>query len=81
MDAKTRARRADAACLMVEEAQAASNDIFSATGFARAHFSIVYQQVRCTNLAWALGLTKKIGRGHVEKRKRLLHRFLDQGHR
>jgi hypothetical protein len=51
---------------MVEEAQAAGNDrIFSATGLGREHISIVHQQVRCTNLAWALGHTKKIGRGDV----------------
>jgi hypothetical protein len=62
MDAKTRARLDEAARLMVEEAQAAGNDrIFSATGFARERISIVHQQVRCTNLAWALGHTQKIG--------------------
>ncbi|WP_141686837.1 hypothetical protein [Bradyrhizobium sp. LMTR 3] len=56
----------EAARRMVEEAQAASNDrIFSATGFAREHISIVHQQLRCTNLAWALGHTKRIKRGDV----------------
>jgi hypothetical protein len=66
MNAKNRALLDEAARLMVEEAQAAGSDrIFSATGFAREHISIVHQQLRCVNLAWALGHTKRISRGDV----------------
>lgn len=110
MDAKDRAWLDEAALRMIEEAQAAGSErVFSATGFASENISIVHQQMRCANLAWALGHTKKVRRGDVvaiiggsfsglmlalaiaiaddaivyifEKEKRLLHRFLDKGHR
>jgi hypothetical protein len=64
MDATDRVRLDEAADLMIKEAQAAGNDrIFSASGFARENISILHQQVRCTNLAWALSHTKRIKRG------------------
>ena len=66
MDAKNRASLNEAAGLMIGEAQATGNDrIFSATGFARENISIVHQQLRCANLAWALSHTKRIKRGDV----------------
>jgi hypothetical protein len=66
MDAKARAWLDEAANQMIEEAQAAGNKrIFSATGFARENISIVHQQLRCANLAWALSHTKRVGRGDV----------------
>lgn len=56
----------EAAGHMIGEAQAAGNDrIFSATGFAREDISIVHQQLRCANLAWALSHTKRVKRGDV----------------
>lgn len=39
--------------------------IFSATGFARHNISIVHQQNRCVNLAWALNWRKRVGPGDV----------------
>jgi hypothetical protein len=64
VDVDTRAWLDEATHRMVEEAQAAGSDrIFCATGFAGEHISIVHQQMRCANLAWALGYTKKINRG------------------
>ncbi len=66
MDAKDRKHLRILAKLMVAEAQSSDNDrIFSATGFARENISILHQQVRCANLAWALRYTKKVGRGDV----------------
>lgn len=66
MDAKDRKRLTKLAKLMVAEAKSSERDrIFSATGFARENISILHQQVRCANLAWALRYTKKIGRGDV----------------
>jgi hypothetical protein len=66
MDAKDRNRLTKLAKLMVAEAQSSNSDkIFSATGFARENISILHQQVRCANLAWALRHTKRIGCGDV----------------
>lgn len=66
LDAKDRAHLDEVAGLMIREAQAIGSDrIFSATGFARENISIVHQQLRCANLAWALGHTKRIKRGDV----------------
>lgn len=39
--------------------------IFSATGFAKHNISIVHQQNRCVNLAWALNWRKRVGPGDV----------------
>jgi len=51
---------------MIAEAQSVGSDkIFSATGFARENISILHQQLRCVNLAWALGHTKRVNRGDV----------------
>lgn len=51
---------------MLAEARSSDNErIFSATGFARENISILHQQVRCSNLAWALRYTKKAKRGDV----------------
>jgi hypothetical protein len=66
MNAKDRKRLARIAELMLAEAQSSDNDrIFSATGFARENISILHQQVRCSNLAWALRHQKKVMRGDV----------------
>jgi hypothetical protein len=66
MDIKDRALLDKVAEFMIAEAQAEGSDrIFSATGFAREHISILHQQMRCTNLAWALGHTKRVKRGDV----------------
>lgn len=110
MDAGERKLLQKAARLIIDEAQAVESDqIFSATGFANENISIMHQQMRCVNLAWALRQTKRVKRGDVvaivggsfsglmlsatlaiaddvivylfEKEKRLLHRFLDKGHR
>ena len=110
MDTNDRKVLDEAARLMIGEAQAVEGDrIFSATGFACENISIMHQQMRCVNLAWALRQTKRVKRGDVvaivggsfsglmlaatlaiaddvivyifEKEKRLLHRFLDKGHR
>lgn len=66
MDAKHQTLLDDAARLMIEEAMAAGNDrIFSATGFATENISILHQQRRCTNLAWALSHTNRVKSGDV----------------
>jgi hypothetical protein len=66
MDADDRKQFDEAARLIIEEAQAVENDrIFSATGFASENISIVHQQMRCVNLAWALMQTKRVKRGDV----------------
>ena len=51
---------------MIREAQSVeSARVLSATGFARSNISILHQQLRCANLAWALRKTKRIKRGDV----------------
>ncbi len=66
MNAEERKYFAKMAKLMVEEARSSDHErIFSATGFARENISILHQQVRCANLAWALRYTKTIRRGDV----------------
>jgi hypothetical protein len=66
MEARVKAMLDEAAGLMIGEAQAAGNQrIFSATGFAHENISIVHQQLRCANLAWALSHTKRVKPGDV----------------
>lgn len=66
MDTNDRTLLDETARLMIGEAQAAGNDrIFSATGFADENISIIHQQMRCVNLAWALGHTGRVKRGDV----------------
>lgn len=66
MKADDRKRIGMVAKLMVAEAQSAESDrVFSATGFSRENISILHQQLRCVNLAWALRHTKKVKRGDV----------------
>lgn len=51
---------------MLKEAVSATNArIFSATGFAKHNISIVHQQNRCVNLAWALNWRQRVGPGDV----------------
>lgn len=51
---------------MLNEATAAqSSRIFSASGFATRDISILHQQMRCVNLAWALKFTGKLKSGDV----------------
>jgi hypothetical protein len=51
---------------MLGEARAVGRDrIYSATGFSRQNISIVHQQIRCTNLAWALRQRRKVRKGDV----------------
>jgi hypothetical protein len=43
---------------MIDEATSATEPrILSATGFAREDISILHQQIRCIDPAWALGRT------------------------
>jgi hypothetical protein len=66
MNANDRRRLTRLAKLMVGEAQSSDSDrILSATGFARENISILHQQMRCANLAWALRHIRKIRRGDV----------------
>jgi hypothetical protein len=66
MDAKDRKHLRKLAKLMVAEAQSSENDrVFSATGYAQENISILHQQVRCANLAWALRFTRRVRRGDV----------------
>ena len=49
---------------MVAEATSLDNpDILSATGFVRENISILHQQIRASNLAWALGWTGRVKPG------------------
>lgn len=51
---------------MLQEARAAGSPrIFSASGFATRDISILQQQMRCANLAWALKFTGKLKPGDV----------------
>lgn len=61
-----RERLAQISARMLSEAQAAEGSrMFSATGFARSHISILHQQMRCANLAWALNYSRKLAPGDV----------------
>lgn len=63
-DAESRATLDALAVNMITEASSAESPaILSATGFARENISILHQQIRATNLAWALGWTKRVGPG------------------
>jgi hypothetical protein len=49
---------------ILNEAQSSeSNRVYSASGFSKNNISIIHQQKRCENLAWALKYQKKIKRG------------------
>lgn len=49
---------------MVNEATSIDNPkILSVTGFTRDNISIMHQQIRATNLAWALGWTRRVKPG------------------
>nr|MEC9419494.1 hypothetical protein [Pseudomonadota bacterium] len=51
---------------MLDEARAVGRtNIYSATGYSRQNISIVHQQVRCANLAWALRWRHKLRKGDV----------------
>ncbi|WEK44297.1 MAG: hypothetical protein P0Y64_05675 [Candidatus Sphingomonas colombiensis] len=51
--------------MLAEAASKTDARIFSATGFAKHNISIVHQQNRCANLAWALNWRKRVGPGDV----------------
>jgi hypothetical protein len=73
MNAKDRKRLTKIAELMLAEARSSDNQrIFSATGFARENISILHQQLRCSNLAWALlsGHPKAANEGHLKTGQR-----------
>jgi hypothetical protein len=56
----------DVARRMIDEATSVSGaNILSATGFARENISIIHQQLRTTNLAWALNRLGRVGPGKV----------------
>jgi hypothetical protein len=51
---------------MLQEARSLnSSRIYSATGFSRDNISILHQQIRCINLAWALKFKRRIKKGNV----------------
>jgi hypothetical protein len=54
-----------AAAMLAEATSTTSPHVLSATGFARENISIVHQQRRATNLAWALSRTRKVTPGSV----------------
>lgn len=63
-DAESRTQLDALATNMIAEATSIeSPNIISATGFARENISILHQQIRATNLAWALSWTKRVGPG------------------
>lgn len=65
-DAKSRAALDELAQNMIAEATSIeSQKILSATGFAREDISILHQQIRTTNLAWALGWTGRVKPGDI----------------
>jgi hypothetical protein len=51
--------------MIAQATSATSPNILSATGFARENISIVHQQRRVTNLAWALSRTGRVRAGDV----------------
>ena len=66
MEAEDRDRLDEIADCMIAEAQATGGGrVFSATGWAAENISIVHQQLRCINLAWALAHKKRVKRGDV----------------
>jgi hypothetical protein len=63
-DAESRAELDQLAKNMIDEATSIDNPkIFSANGFAHENISIMHQQIRATNLAWALGWTGRVKPG------------------
>lgn len=51
---------------MIDQATCDANPrVLSATGFARENISIIHQQIRATNLAWALGHSGRVRTGDV----------------
>lgn len=63
-DSQSRAQLDLLAHNMIAEATSLDNpNILSATGFARENISILHQQIRATNLAWALGWTGRVKPG------------------
>lgn len=63
-DAESRTALDELAANMIAEATSTeSPNILSATGFARENISILHQQIRATNLAWALGWTGRVKPG------------------
>ncbi|WP_017959104.1 hypothetical protein [Rhizobium leguminosarum] len=63
-DPESQAELDECAQNMIAEATSIENlNILSATGFARENISIMHQQIRATNLAWALGWTGRVKAG------------------
>jgi len=63
-DSESRAQLDLLAQNMIAEATSVDDHrILSATGFARENISILHQQIRATNLAWALGWTGRVDPG------------------
>lgn len=51
---------------MLDESRAVGRErVYSATGYSQQNISIVHQQVRCANLAWALRHRRKLRKGDV----------------
>jgi len=66
MDRSERRRLNALADEMLDEARAVGRArVYSATGYSRQNISIVHQQVRCANLAWALRQRRKLRKGDV----------------
>lgn len=51
--------------MIAEASSSKSPRILSSNGFSRSSISILHQQMRCTNLAWALKFTGRIKTGDV----------------
>jgi hypothetical protein len=65
-DPASRKRLNELARKMIDQATCDSNPrVLSATGFAREDISIIHQQIRATNLAWALGHSGRVRTGDV----------------
>src|SRR4051794_5103155 len=65
-DRASRNRLDELARKMIDQATCDSNPrVLSATGFAREDISIIHQQIRATNLAWALGHSGRVRTGDV----------------
>ncbi len=63
-DPESQAQLDECAQNMIAEATSIESlNILSATGFARENISIMHQQIRATNLAWALGWTGRVKAG------------------
>jgi hypothetical protein len=66
MDRAERQRLNSLADEMLDETRAnGRTHVYSATGYSRQNISIVHQQVRCANLAWALRWRRKLRKGDV----------------